>query len=348
MDRHGGVQTHVRDLSDWIVRQGHHAQIVSAKGTDGLGFGRVRIVRLHGTVFEICRASAQDLQGIVSQIKSEGVSLLHLHNPWTPSLSMQVVRATGLPFVTTYHATVPPARLHDPMSIYIRARAASIARKARAVVVPSRAASATWGNARFKRVVIAPCVNLSPWRNAAREPNKIGAQMTILYLGRFEDRKGISTLLDAWRMVGSHRTDWRLILAGDSSAPNNLPKKVSVRGPMSDADARTLVAQADVLVVPAPYGESFGLVLAEGMASQTAVLAADTPAFREVMGDKLARSNLFAPYSATELAALLLQLADAPEQRTRLAIEGQARANIADVETVGPDYLTLYEKALNT
>lgn len=126
----------------------------------------------------------------------------------------------------------------------------------------------------------------------ARERLGIAADAKVVfYIGRFDRRKGIETLV---RAVGQSklRNDKRLqLLIGGGSRPGHsdgiereriegiveelgLEGATTFPGRISDEDLPIYYAAADVSVVPSHY-EPFGLVAIEAMASGTPVVASD-------------------------------------------------------------------------
>ena len=113
----------------------------------------------------------------------------------------------------------------------------------------------------------------------------------VLYVGRFDQRKGIETLV---RAVGQSklfgREDFKLMICGGSRpghsdgdecerikkivAELGMSQMTEFRGRISQEDLPSYYAAADVCVVPSHY-EPFGLVAIEAMASFTPVVASD-------------------------------------------------------------------------
>jgi D-inositol-3-phosphate glycosyltransferase len=129
-------------------------------------------------------------------------------------------------------------------------------------------------------------------RAAARQMLGLAADAKVVfYVGRFDPRKGIETLV---RAVGqSHlRQDERLrLIIGGGSRPGHsdgrererieglvaelgLQDQTLFPGRISDLDLALYYAAADVCVVPSHY-EPFGLVAIEAMASGTPVVVSD-------------------------------------------------------------------------
>lgn len=124
--------------------------------------------------------------------------------------------------------------------------------------------------------------------------NRLGinsATKVILYVGRFDPRKGIETLVRAVRASQVHDDeDIKLIIGGGSRpgesdgiereriegivAELGMSDKTLFPGRLGDDLLPVYYAAADVCVVPSHY-EPFGLVAIEAMASRTPVVASD-------------------------------------------------------------------------
>ncbi|NJL78864.1 MAG: glycosyltransferase family 1 protein [Richelia sp. RM2_1_2] len=129
-------------------------------------------------------------------------------------------------------------------------------------------------------------------RKAARTQLGINPQTKlVMYVGRFDPRKGIETLVRAVReceLFGSE--DLKLMICGGSRpgqsdgdeckrikkivAELGMSHMTEFPGRISQEDLPSYYAAADVCVVPSHY-EPFGLVAIEAMASFTPVIASD-------------------------------------------------------------------------
>ncbi|MDP1569024.1 MAG: glycosyltransferase family 1 protein [Vicinamibacterales bacterium] len=117
----------------------------------------------------------------------------------------------------------------------------------------------------------------------------------ILFLGTLEPRKNVGTLLDAYeRLVDRHPGAPRLVLAGrvtpaaaawvERAGRGRLTGRVDVRGYVSEAERRRLLAAAVVLVLPS-HDEGFGIPVLEAMACEVPVVVSNRGALPEVAGD---------------------------------------------------------------
>ncbi|TVQ22549.1 MAG: glycosyltransferase family 1 protein [Leptolyngbya sp. DLM2.Bin15] len=155
----------------------------------------------------------------------------------------------------------------------------------------------------------------------------------VFYVGRFDPRKGIETVV---RAVGqSHlRQDERLrLIIGGGSRPGHSDGRERERiegivadlglqaqtwfpGRISDEDLPLYYAAADVCVVPSHY-EPFGLVAIEAMASSTPVVASDVGGlqYTVVPGE----TGLLAPVrDAAAFAQAIDQILSQPDWRDQL------------------------------
>ncbi|MCG6902397.1 MAG: glycosyltransferase family 4 protein [Rhodobacter sp.] len=356
MDRPGGVQRHVRDLSDWLVTQGHDVRIIAppAPGQparrEGLliELGRSRAISVHGTAFEISRASRHQRRAAVAELGQWQADLVHMHTPWTPMLVWQVWRALRLPSVTTIHATLPAEQGKSLTDRYIRCAARHFLRHSKAVIVPSEAplpmlrALVPGQDAH----VLPPAVDLSGWRTAPR-PQRAG--LSLMFLGRLEARKGVDVLLNAWEICAPALPGATLTIAGDGALRPQVEAAQSPRliyaGRLDDTTARHLLAGTDMFVAPAPYGESYGLVLAEAMAAGAIPVAAANAGYASVLGPDLA-DLLVAPGDAAALAAKIIELATDRDRLVRLRDTVRSRSMNSDIAQVGPRYAALYSGLL--
>ncbi|NKW91028.1 glycosyltransferase family 4 protein [Rhodobacteraceae bacterium R_SAG9] len=358
MDRPGGVQSNIRDLAAWCRTQGHEVRIIappgdSAHAEEGLmTVGSARPWSIHGTSFEVSRATRQDIKTAVSELRDWGAEVIHMHTPWTPLLPWQMWRALKLPSIATFHATLPENAGFDPMSAALRRVGHYFNRRISRVVVPSLAPYRQWEAAGANPVpaILPPTIDLSAWR-AAGEAAHPSETFRVVYMGRLETRKGVSVLLDAWRAVAPTVPNAELIIAGQGEEEPALRAQaatlpnIAFQPPPSDTEARALIASADVFAAPALHGESFGLVLIEAMAAGTLPLAAANEGFATVMTGAGA-DLLVPPGEATALAQTLVKLASDPDKRGQLTQWATAHAMDFDVGTIGPEYVKLYAQAL--
>lgn len=118
------------------------------------------------------------------------------------------------------------------------------------------------------------------------------SKKSIVYVGRFEARKGVKQLVEAYKEVKAFcEGDVELVMCGTGpllkdveSRAKELKLSVIFPGFVSDNEKAQYLANADIAVFPSTNGESFGIVLAEAMAAGAGVtIGGDNPGYRSVL-----------------------------------------------------------------
>jgi len=154
-----------------------------------------------------------------------------------------------------------------------------------------------------------------------------------VFMGRIERRKGVDSLLEAWRLVNLKLPDARLVLIGSMEKAEGrhinrlvselrLAKNVTFAGYVSDSEAERLVQSSQVFILPSRK-EGFGLVVAEAMASGVPCIISDIPALLE---NFQGASQVVSADDSDALAQAILTLLGDAKLRERLAREGRALA----------------------
>lgn len=163
----------------------------------------------------------------------------------------------------------------------------------------------------------------------------------VAFLGRDEPRKGLDLLLEAWPAVRSAHSEAELVVMG-AERPSG-PPGVRYLGRVEGEEKRRQLASSAVYVAPNTGGESFGLVVAEGMAAGCAVVASDLDAFAAVLGD----AGVLIPVGdVTSLRRVVIDLLADPDRARQLGASARARAGQFDWSDVVVRYRRVYEEAL--
>ncbi|WP_071189554.1 glycosyltransferase family 1 protein [Trichormus sp. NMC-1] len=162
----------------------------------------------------------------------------------------------------------------------------------------------------------------------------------ILYVGRFDPRKGIETLVRAVReseFYGSK--DLKLIIGGGSTPGNSdgrerdriegivnelgMSECTIFAGRLSPEILPNYYAAADVCVIPSHY-EPFGLVAVEAMASGTPVIASDVGGLQFTVVNENT-GLLVPPQDVAAFSNAIDRILSNPEWRTQLGQAGNRR-----------------------
>jgi phosphatidylinositol alpha-mannosyltransferase len=361
--RPGGVQRHILDLCRALASAGHEVVLLAPGQGDGpaweeadgyriLFAGRFRLWRLHGTAFEVTWADSRDLETVLHLHDERPFDVAHFHTIWTPFLPWQVFRrlAPRVPRrIATFHDTPPPTLSGRLTRQVFRLLSRIVSRRLDAAIAVSDSPA---GHLRlapgcaFHR--LPPCIDLAPLLAMPR-PEHDGQPPTVLFIGRLEPRKGVLLLIEAFARVRQNHPAARLLVCGDGeqagearelAARLGIAESVTFTGALDEAARNRLYGEADVFCAPSPYGESYGLVLAEAMAAGLPVVAAANSGYRTVLTGP-GQAGLVEPGSPAALAAGLVALLNSPDQRDTLSRWGREAARQSDVTARLEDFLAV-------
>ncbi len=162
----------------------------------------------------------------------------------------------------------------------------------------------------------------------------------VLYVGRFDPRKGIETVVRALRQSQLYGSKNLKLIIGGGSTPGNsdgderdriegiinelgMSHFTTLPGRLSQEILPTYYAAADVCVVPSHY-EPFGLVAIEAMASGTPVVVSDVGGLQFTVVSS--ETGLLAPpQDETAFAEAIDRILLNPEWRDKLGQAGRKR-----------------------
>ncbi len=324
----GGVNAHVDELYQNLVVRGHDVRIISSthgpqKSSEGdiirLGYGWS--VPTNGSVGTLT-VSHRYGQLVQEMLDREQFDVLHFHEPFVPFLSLQLLRFSTSVNVATFHAYSGQSLSYE----FGKRMLQRFARKLHGRIAVSAAARhfiERYFPGDYK--VIPNGVNLRDYRSVAPFARWRDGTLNILYIGRFENRKGAMYLLKAYRQLRREGLDCRLLMIGAGPQEREIRRYIATRrlvgvellGRVSDTDKVRALATADVFVSPATGQESFGIVLLEAMAAGAPIVCSDIHGYKGVVR-RGEQALLVPPKEVGPLAAAI---------GTRPARPGDARAH---------------------
>jgi phosphatidylinositol alpha-mannosyltransferase len=275
-------------------------------------------------------------------VRSGRWDLLHLHEPLVPAVCLTAVLAAPLPVVGTFHRYGPGAGWYRRFAFVTR----PAMRRIDARIAVSRAAADHVARTFPGRFRIIP--NGLDVAAHALPAERHGTR--IVFVGRSEPRKGLAVLLAAFAhlpdgvhldLVGVRPQELRRLA---SRLPPEVARRVHAHGRVGDEERRRLLAEADVLCAPSLRGESFGIVLAEGMAAGLPVVASAIPGYIDLVSEEWGR--LVPPGDERALAAALAQILADRSLREALGAAGRREAQRLDWSRVAGEVLAVYEEVL--
>lgn len=333
----GGVQTHVAGLAAHLRSRGAEVDVLAPadRPVDAPGFvplGRSLGFRWQGTVTRVTldpRAVARTAHAV----RGRGYDLVHVHEPMLPAAGLTAVLAARCPVVATFHMTATTAFWYRVFLPVVRLASRRLDARI-AVSEQARAFAASVLPAEYRLIPNAIHVD-------AYQARRNGDGGRIVFVGRPEPRKGLPVLLRAFERLPDGATLDLVGVAPDELAPH---ERVRAHGRVSDDERVRLLGRADVLVAPSLGGESFGLVLVEGMAAGLPVVATRIPGYAAVLPETAGR--LVPPGDEAALAGALDELLGDAELRARLGEAGRREASRYDWSRVGDEIAAVYREVL--
>ncbi len=342
----GGVQGQVLGLARALRAQGHDARVIGP--TDGpppepgvTSIGASTGFASNGSVSPMAEEQRIASDRTLEALRVIEPDVLHLHEPLVPGPTSAALLGSEVPKVGTFHAA---SDQNHPAYKALRKVAIGAARRLAVRVAVSPDARATAEAALEGSYLLLPNgVDVDAFTKTQATPTDRPA---VLFLGRYEPRKGLDTLLDAWSGLDRDAVLW---VASDGPGIETLQNRrtpnVEWLGRISEAEKLARLRAATVFCCPALGQESFGIVLLEGMAAGSAVLASDIPGYRNVARHD-ENAWLVPPGDPDALRSGLRGLLDDPDLRGRLVDRGAARAAEFSLTRLATRYVEVYEEAI--
>ena len=332
----GGVNEHVRYTYEAMSRLGHDAWIITSK------YGRER--ESEGHVIRLGTGWAVPSNGSVGRVtlglrfkhqarevlRAHRFDILHFHEPFVPFLSPTVLDASETVNVATFHAFGGFSPSYWVGSRFA-GRLANLLHGRIAVSGAARHFINRYFPGEYR--IIPNGVDLDRFADAEPLEELRDGTLNILFVGRFEERKGLIHLLKAYHRLRKRKVDARLLVVGAGPNEREYRRFVGLRGirdveflgRVSDDEKVRYFASADIYCAPNTGQESFGIVLLEAMAAGVPIVASDIHGFKRVV-ERNVQGILVEPRNPRALAAALYALARDPELRDEMGEAGRARA----------------------
>jgi phosphatidylinositol alpha-mannosyltransferase len=356
----GGVNEHVRHTYEAMRRMGHDVWIITSK------YGKERATEGHvirlGTGFAFPANGSMGRVTLSWRFKErarqllaeERFDILHFHEPLVPFLSPTMLDQSDTVNIATFHAFGG----FSPSYWVGKRFAGRLAGKLDGRIAVSGAAR-HFINRYFPGdyTIIPNGVDLDRFADAEPLEELRDGTINILFVGRFEERKGLIHLLKAYHRLRKRHVDARLLVIGTGPKAREYRRYIGLRqvrdveflGRVSDDDKARYFASADIFCSPATGQESFGVVLLEAMAAGVPIVASDIHGYKNVV-QRGVQGLLVEPRNPRALAAALYALAHDPEMRHRLGEAGRTRAPEYSwdrvTERIVDFYYTVREQAL--
>lgn len=291
-------------------------------------------------------------ESIDQVLQKENFDILHYHSPDAPFLSWQILDRAKVINIGTFHTSMEGTlfkKYFMPLITYFQN---GVIKKLDGIIVVSQTARKYLPKEINVPVTVIPNgVDLSRF-NPQKEPVQRfkDEKLNILFVGRFDRRKGLRYLLRAYKRLKFKFPNLRLIVVG--SGPLSVWYKtyvvqqeledVEFAGFVSKDKLPSFYATADIYCSPATHGESFGIVLLEAMATGKPVVAFANSGYRGVLVGKGA-DFLAPPRDIDSLAESLERLIIDEDLRREMGEWGIEEVKKYSWERVGEQVLEFYK-----
>jgi phosphatidylinositol alpha-mannosyltransferase len=362
----GGVQEHVRHLAEQFTQMGQDVRVLApASGPKGK-LTEEHVYKMGGTTpfpinGSIARIALNPVLGrqVRLILQRERFDVLHLHEPLLPGLTLAVLRYSRALNVGTFHAFAHASMTSTPYLAYASAYPFLrfyFRRLAGRVAVSDVAYKFVSHYFPTDYRIIPNGVNLEHF-NALVEPlpHLMDGKQNILFVGRFEKRKGAKYLLRAIPLIREFYPNTRFIFVGEGRLRQGFQQFVErhnwpdvlFTGYVSDELLPHYFASAHIFCAPATGGESMGIVLLEAMASGVPVVATNIDGYATVI-DSGIDGTLTTPRDSEALAGAIGQLLAHGTLRQKFIVSGLQKAREYAWPRVAQRILAYYSELLQS
>jgi phosphatidylinositol alpha-mannosyltransferase len=338
----GGICEHVHFFAEEARRLGHHVDIITSN-LEG-AYDEPHVIRI-GTSQPVYFNGSQSrvtvgvgLRRKLRETFRRGeYDLVHVHSPLSPTLPMMAIDEADCPVVGTFHTYFERSYLYALNRRYIQRKldslAAAIAVSHSTTVALNRYFEANW-------TIIPNGIDLDLFNPHATPPPGIRKDVpVILFLGRFDPRNGLTTLIESFKKVRGKNREAQLVVVGD--------------GPLRKHYYRAAAGDPDITFVGSVLGSrpttkaSFGITLLESMACETPIVCSDILGFRDVVKHER-EALMFHCGDREALADSLVRLLDDETLRARLGKTGRQEAQLYGWPRVTEAVLDVYAAVLGS
>jgi len=353
----GGVQTQVLGLAHALRRSGHEVRVLGpCDGPPPASFvtplGDSLPTAANGSVAPLAPDPSAAMRTIRA-LRDEQFDVWHLHEPLAPGPTLTALTLRSRPIVATFHAAGRSSSYRflkpvlKPLTKRIDHRVA-VSNDAKMLV--ERHFPGEY-EVLFNGVELPDTLD-SPSSNEASAIAP--SDPSVLFVGRHEERKGLSTLLEAVELLFRER-NIRIVchIIGQGPDTDRLRQRFADvdryrwHGQVTESEKMQRLRDATAFVAPALRGESFGVVLLEAMAASTPVIASDIAGYRNVATNGV-DAVLVQPGDSHDMADAIQRLIADNELRMKLINGGLQRASSMSMERLASLYVDRYRQVLNS
>ena len=169
---------------------------------------------------------------------------------------------------------------------------------------------------------------------------------SYFFIGRNDHRKGLNTLI---KTLKKYTFDFpiRLIILGNKISNLNINNiKIINPGYVNESIKAEYLQSSDILCAPSLEKESFGIILLEAMAANTAIIASDIQGYNEIITNNV-NGLLVEPNNTNQLAQSIKKLHDDKNQKQKLITNSNSYIKNLNWDNISDKIINVYKNNLN-
>jgi len=351
----GGVSEHIFNFTKKMREKGHKVKIVAPAGKNTelkpeyskgvIRVGRAMMIKANNSVGRIT-IGWNIYHKVKAIIRNERWDIIHSHGPFAPVLPYLAHKFYSRENITgehitakiaTFHASFRKVKSYNIIRNYLQKR---FKRIDGLIAVSEEAKNSVLQYFKGDFTIIPNGVDAKmfhPNLTAVKEFKK--EDFNIFFAGRFDKRKGINYLVQAFYFVLKAVPNAFLWIGGGDKyrklGLEIIRRRITKKYPEYGRRISYLkfiphkllpnyFKSADLFCSPAIAGESFGIVLIESMAAGTPIVASNIPGYRDVV--KHGEDGLLAePKNVKDLAKQIIILAKDKKLRSKFSFNGRKK-----------------------
>ena len=328
-----GVAEHMHHLTISLKKRGHRVFILTGRYDDEKDESYIKrvgkVYRFKSNQAEVTLTFSLKLPFEVKEfIRKNKFDIIHTHGPLAINLPFLALHFSKSINIATFHTAFYGYNFYKFAKYLFKNHFKKLCK---AICVSKKAFDELYPYFPYKeKYEIIP--NGIDTNRFSPEGNKIEKflkyEFKILYVGRLEPRKGFPILLKAFELI-HYKIPAVLIVVGKgieeekykSMVPKELKDKVFFEGFVEPDKLPEYYRTCDLYVAPSLGGETFGIVLLEGMASGKCVIASNIDGYNEVIKN-FENGVLFEKGNYKELSEKILLLYKDEKLRNEIAEKG--------------------------
>ncbi|WP_428235794.1 glycosyltransferase family 4 protein [Gracilimonas sp.] len=342
----GGVQTHVTQLSNELVRKNNKVVIFAPRPANPNSEREADCEVKHitsstripwwGTSIDVSVLKPNEKSQIRQFFDEFEPDVIHFHTIWNPVMQTQLLwlLPDSIKKVGTFHDTPPDRGLGKHIGANLmKVGAKYYLPKMDEIISVSETQTKAMGadpeNLPNNFRILPNGIDAEAGQNMEKKSTP-DDEFRIIFIGRFENRKGVFELLEIYRRFQSESLNQKISLTLVGNGPQlsemknfvneHQLKEVTFHNGLDDQDKNRLLLNSDLMIAPALYGESFGIVLLEAMALGVRVIGYGNEGYLNI-GRKYGEENFPTPGDTEALFELAKQQLKMPAEEQSILIK---------------------------